>query len=124
MLRKLEVDLNVPVTGTLSTQLGGMTSAGIHLTLQYSDVNRPQTITAPAGAQPYSQFRQKIGALMQAIGGSALSTGGTATSPGPAPSTAAPTAPASTVTAYGQCIQQTNGDVAKMQACAGLLNKK
>ena len=39
-----------PVSGEISTLLGGMTSAGIGLTLQYADLNQPQTISAPANA--------------------------------------------------------------------------
>ncbi len=56
ILRKLSLDLKVPVTGKVSTLAGGLSSAAIGFTLQYSDVNQPQTIAAPSNVKPYSQF--------------------------------------------------------------------
>ena len=70
VLRKLSLNLNVPVTGRLSTLAGGMTSAGIGFTLQYSDVNQPQTVSAPANVQPYSQFTAKLRSVLTGIQGS------------------------------------------------------
>ncbi len=59
-LRKLAIGLNVPVSGQISTQLGGMNSAGVALTMQYGDLNEPQTISTPANVHPYSEFSSKL----------------------------------------------------------------
>jgi hypothetical protein len=120
LLRRLTVALTVPVTGQVSTLLGGLSSAAISLTLGYSAVNQHQTIPTPTATRPYSEFQQKIQALVQSLRGTAA--GAAAGSSGAAvPSAGAAT---SSITAYAQCIQAAGGDVAKMQGCAGLLQKK
>jgi hypothetical protein len=40
-------------------------AAAIRLTMQYSDLNQPQTITAPTRLAPYSRFQDKLGGLLQ-----------------------------------------------------------
>jgi hypothetical protein len=119
-LRKLSLNLNVPVSGQGSTELGGLTSAGIGLTLQYSDLNQPQTISAPANVKPFTQFAAKLQGVLQQIQssfGGGLGTG-TSTS-GNSGSSGAPNA--NNVNKYTQCIQKAAGDVTKMQKCASLL---
>src|SRR5579875_394654 len=49
-LRRLVIDATLPVHGSLSSQLGGLSSASIQLSIDYSHLNQPQTITAPAHA--------------------------------------------------------------------------
>jgi hypothetical protein len=97
-------------------------SADIGLTVQYADLNQPQTITAPSSVRPYSEFQSKVSTFIRGLqsaaagvvgSGSSSSSGGT-TPGGSGGST-------SGVTKYGQCIQQAGGDVAKMQKCASLL---
>ena len=65
-LRRLEIDLRVPVSGQLSTLLGR--AAAVALTMQYDDLNQPQSITAPARLLPYSRFQAKLPALVQNVG--------------------------------------------------------
>jgi hypothetical protein len=127
-IRRLAIALTLPITGSLSSQLGGVKSADIGLTMQYSDLNKPQTITAPTTVRPYSEFQSKVSAFIQGLQGAAAgvlgsgspsagggsSTGSGGTSPSGSGSS-------SNVTKYGQCIQQANGDVAKMQKCSSLL---
>src|SRR5262249_37257288 len=59
-IRRLQIGLTLPVTGQISTALGGLSSAGIGLSMQYSDLNHPQSITAPTSVLPYSQFQTKL----------------------------------------------------------------
>jgi hypothetical protein len=125
-LRKLSLNLNVPVTGQVSTELGGMTSAGIVLTIQYSKLNQPQSVPAPTGVRPYSEFTtklQSIGQQLESTLGSSLGGVQSTTSSG----TATATTPSSSgsgasVSKYSDCIQKAGGDVTKMQKCASLLN--
>jgi hypothetical protein len=126
-LRKLTLSMTVPVTGKISTTLGGLSSAGIGISLQYSDLNQTQTISTPSNIRPYSQFQAKlqslVGGLEGSLGQSGLgssgssSTGSSATSPG---TTSTPSS--GTVSKYSQCIESAGSDVAKMQKCASLLD--
>ena len=74
LLRRLEV--SATVTGTQQTQaiLGGLSSAQIKVLLEFSDLNKPQTISAPANPQPPSQLlpalQQLVGILQEAGGSS------------------------------------------------------
>ncbi len=130
-VRKLTINLTVPVTGQISTLLGGLSSAGIVIDLQYADLNQPQKIVAPASAQPYSAFQAKIRPLLQEIesvlaggllsGATSSATSGTATAV-PSQASPAPSGPAASVQSYSHCITAADNDVAKMQTCASLLN--
>ncbi len=125
-IRRLTIALTLPITGSLSTQLGGVKSADIGLTMQYSDINQPQKISAPTVVRPYSEFQSKVSSFIQslqsaaagALGSGSSSSSGGSSSPGTTPGGSGSS---SSVTKYGQCIQQANGDVAKMQKCAALL---
>lgn len=134
-IRRLTINLTLPVTGSVSSQLGGMTSADISLTMQYSDLNQPQTITAPKTVRPYSEFQAKVGAFVQQLQGAAggvlgsgssssggTSSGGTSTGSSSGSTGSSSTgSSSSSVSKYSQCIQQAAGDVGKMQKCASLL---
>jgi hypothetical protein len=124
-VRKLTLRLTLPVTGQASTLLGGLTSAGIALTIQYADLNQPQTIDAPTKVAPYSQFTAKLQQFAQALQSTVTSAaaGGAA---GVSPSTGSgSTTPSSSGTAkldpYSRCVQAA-GTPIKMQKCAHLLN--
>jgi hypothetical protein len=122
-IRRLTIALTVPVTGSLSTQSGGVKSADIGLTMQYADLNQPQTITPPKTVRPYSEFQTKVGTFIRALQGAAAGvvSGGSSSSSGGTTPGGSGGSSSSNVTKYGQCIQQANGDVAKMQKCASLL---
>jgi hypothetical protein len=126
-LRKLALDLNLPVSGQFSTLLGGLSSAGIAFSLQYASLNQAQTIPSPTNVRPYSEFTAKLKSVIAALEGSfgAGGLGSPGSSSGQSSSTAAPSSPTSAkVQKYTGCIQQAAGDVAKMQKCASLLNGK
>jgi hypothetical protein len=124
-LRKLTLSLTVPVTGQISTSLGGMTSAGIVLTIQYAKLNQPQSVATPTEVHPYSEFTAKLQTIGQqltsALGGS-LGSGATSSASGTATVPSSGSGSAAGVSKYSACIQKANGDVTKMQKCASLLN--
>jgi hypothetical protein len=132
-IRRLNISVTVPITGSLSTQLGGVKSADIGLTMQYANLNQPQTITAPKTVRPYSEFQSKVSAFVQGLQGAAAGALGSGSSTNGGGSTAGGgstsgggagaggSGSSSSVTKYSQCIQQSGGDVAKMQKCASLL---
>jgi hypothetical protein len=127
-VRRLQIGLTIPVTGQISTLVGGLRSADIGLSLEYADLNQPQSITAPTSVRPYSEFQTKLRAFEQQVqssvtnqlGGAGAGGVGTATTP-TTPTT--PSAPSSSNNqAYSQCIQSAGSDIAKMQQCAPLLS--
>ena len=129
-IRRLTINLTLPVTGKTSTELGGVTSADLGLTMQYADLNQPQTIIAPKTVRPFSEFQSKVNSFMQTLQGAAAgalggagSLGGGSSSSGGASSGGGTTSTgsASSVGSYSQCIQSAGGDVSKMQKCASLL---
>jgi hypothetical protein len=114
----------VPVSGSISTQLGGLRSADIGLTMQYADVNQPQTITAPKRLRPYSEFTSKVQSFlrsMQGSVGSSLLPGTTGGSSGFSGSGAGSSS-SSRLQRYSSCLTAAGSDVSKMQRCASLLN--
>lgn len=122
-LRKLTISLVLPVTGQLSSLLGGLSSAQISLSMQYADLNQPQTINAPSSVAPYSQFQAKLrsflSALQGGLGGSLGSTGSLGSS-----SSGSSGSSSSAITSYAQCLQKAGQDLSKAQQCASLLNGK
>jgi hypothetical protein len=73
LLRRLEVTATVSGTSQTQALLGGLSSASLKVLLEFSSINQPQTIAAPANPQPPSQLlpalQQLVGAL-QGVGGS------------------------------------------------------
>ena len=116
LLRKLEANLELtPPTGTLGTP----DSVTLQVTLTISDVNEPQTISAPSEAQPLASLLQQLGIDPSQLGGAlrgGLRAGGALPQSGG--SQAAPSGGASQ--AYLQCLQQAQGEDALGQ-CAELL---
>ena len=130
-LRRLQIRLTLPVSGQISTLLGGLRSAGISLTMSYGQLNQPESISAPTSVAPYSEFQSKLqtfvaairGELTNAIGGGAL--GGSSSGSGTGSSSSGgSTGASSNYQKYSNCIQGANGNVTKMQKCAPLLNGK
>jgi hypothetical protein len=122
-IRRLTIGFTVPVTGSLSSQTGGTRSADFGLTIQYADLNQPQTINAPTSVRPYSEFQSKVAAFVQGVQGATSGLLGSGTSSGGAGAggSSSSSGTSTSVQKYSQCIQQAGGDVAKMQKCATLL---
>jgi hypothetical protein len=118
-LRRLQIHLALPVSGQLSTLLGGLRSAGLLLSMQYTHLNQPQTITAPTSVAPFSQFQSRLRTFL-----SALESGVTgALSGGASGGSSSGGGSSGSIQAYSQCIQAAGGNVSKMQQCASLLGK-
>jgi hypothetical protein len=131
-VRRLSIKLTLPVTGQASTLLGGMSSAQIGLSMQYADLNQPQTISAPTNVRPFTEFSAKLKSFLSALqstvtGGATGSLGspsaGTGTTTTPSTSATSTTGAGSNVQQYGQCIVNAHNDISKMQKCAALINK-
>jgi hypothetical protein len=123
-LRRLAINMTVPVTGQISSLLGGLNSAQISLSLQYANLNQPQTITAPTRVAPFRQFQAKLQSFLSSVQG-ALGGGpaGSGTTGGSTGSGSTGSAGATNLNRYTQCLQSAGSDISKMQQCAALLNR-
>ncbi len=129
-MRRLQLSLGIPVSGQISTLLGGLSSAAINLTFGYSELNQPQTISAPTNVKPFSEFQSKLQGVLSQVQGAGVgdlgSLGSGSSSSGSGSTGSGSTGSSSGATAklqkYTQCIQSAGSDVSKMQKCAGLLN--
>jgi hypothetical protein len=116
-VRKLAVNMMLPVSGQDASLLGGLSSAGVSVVMQYANLNQPQTITAPAAVRPFSEFTARVRPVLQEVESAlALGLSGASRSSG--------TGSAASVQSYSQCISAAGNDVVKMQRCAPLLNGK
>jgi hypothetical protein len=119
-VRKLQISLTPSLSGQISSEIG--TSPGITLTMQYADLNRPQSIVAPTSLAPYSQFTTRLQSILQEIQGVI----GTQLSPSSGSSSTTPsgttTSGSGSYAKYSQCILAAHNDVTKMTKCAKLLN--
>lgn len=101
---------------------GAPDSLDFHFQLNLADVNKPQTIRAPANAQPLTaSVLQRLGINPSLLGDAVrggLGAGGVLPESGG--STAAPSQ--SATQAYQQCLSQAAG-VAELQRCAALLGQ-
>lgn len=88
-----------------------LTSGSIDLTLQYADLDQPQTITAPANARQLSDLTAALAQL-------GTSASGTATTTTPKGSTGAASGQEQK---YAACLKAAGTDLAKVQACAKYL---
>jgi len=117
LLRRLGLSFDLkPPPGTP----GAPDSLELHFQLNLADVNKPQTIQAPANAQPLTaSVLQQFGLNPSVLGG-ALRGGLGNVLPQSGGSTTAPSQ--SATQAYQQCLSQASG-VAALQRCAALLGQ-
>jgi hypothetical protein len=136
-VRRLVIQLTLPVSGQVSTLLGGLSSAGIALTMRYADLNQPQTISAPTAVRPFNQFESKLRSFLSgleqslgagtgagALGSSTGAAGSPGTTTGSSNASSSASGTSNSVQRYSQCIINAHNDVAKMQQCASLINGK
>lgn len=122
-VRRLEVNLTLPVSGHESSALGGLRSASVAVVMQYASLNQPQTISSPSAVQPFSEFTAKIKPILEQIE-TALGGGLAGSTTSSASGAASNSGSASSVQTYSQCISAARNDIAKMQHCASLLSHK
>ncbi len=75
-LRKLGVQLTLPLGGKVSNELGGVTSLGVTVVLTYAQLGQPQAISAPTNIQPYPGLTKKLNAIVAEVGSLASIGGG------------------------------------------------
>jgi hypothetical protein len=109
-LRKLALALDVqPPSGSVK-------HVSVAFSIELSDLNKPQTINAPANPRPLNEL---LGQLQGLLGGALPQLGGG----GQGGSGSGGAGGSAQVQKYAQCLKDAGGDVAKAQACADLLTK-
>ena len=129
-LRRLEVHLSFDIPESLRAQLQGLRGGDIEFALQLSDVNQPQTVTAPKNARPFSELQKQLGsgalgdlgAGSSGSGSSGGSGSSSGTSPGGTSSTPSPEGQVDPKLAqrYLKCVESAKSQAA-LQDCAKLL---
>jgi hypothetical protein len=116
-LRRLRLVIDIAVPPAVRSRAGGLKAGQLVFDLSISELNQPQTITAPSNARPFSQLRQLLG-------GTTASTGsGSTTTPAPATTTPAAPSAGSSSSKYLTCLSKAGSDVAKIQQCAALVGQ-
>jgi hypothetical protein len=114
-LRRAALDLTLKLPAKTASKLPGISSLGVAVTVDYAQVNRPQTITAPAQVKPYSQLGQQLSGLEQTLEGSAAGTTASAVN-------GSGSAAAGGHGKYYECLQKSGGNLTKLQKCASLID--
>ncbi|MBM3666618.1 MAG: hypothetical protein FJW90_03905 [Actinobacteria bacterium] len=108
ILRKLEADIELDPPDAS----GGAESVDINFAITLSELNEPQTISAPPGAQPLSTLLEQFGVDPSQLGGLGAIGGGSSSGSSPSGGSAAGTA-------YLDCIAQAQ-DASALAQCQGL----
>lgn len=69
IIRRLSADISFKVPEAQQGQLGGLTGGTLSFSIEFADVGRPQTITAPKSSKPLSELTQQLGGLSGVFGG-------------------------------------------------------
>jgi hypothetical protein len=121
VIRRLSADLSFSVPSDKQAQLGGLKSGTLSFSIEFADVGKPQSISAPANAKPLSQLTSQLGGLGSVLGGAAGSGGSGSSGSGTSGSgSSGPSAKA--LQAYSDCLQKADpSKPAELQKCANLL---
>lgn len=112
-LRRLALSVDLAVPKDAQKQAGGLRSGELRLDLTIADLNKDQTIQAPANPRPFVELQTQLAALQGAPKGATYSSTNSGSNTLPAPSGSSK---------YLQCVQQAGTDIAQVQKCAGLVN--
>jgi hypothetical protein len=107
-LRKLTLALSVDIPRQ-------STSLDVNLSIELSDLNQPQSISAPASSRPLNELLGQLqGFLGGALGGGSLGGGSSGGAGG---------TNSQQLQAYSDCIQRAGSNVQEAQKCADLLTQ-
>jgi hypothetical protein len=122
VLRRLVIKLSFQVPPAERSTARGVTGGDLGFDYKITELNKPQQVSAPPNARPFSELGPALRSLFG--GGQAGAGGGGAPGATGAPGAGAGTAPGSaSQEAYVRCLQQAGGDVAKAQRCAALIHR-
>jgi hypothetical protein len=131
-IRRLAVSVDFQIPASQQAKFKGAQGGTLTFSIDFANVGKPQTITAPANARPISELQQQLGGItggLGGLGGSGASGGSGAGSGGSGGSGSGGSGTGGTKTptpaqfaAYSKCLQAANpSDTAAIQKCAQLL---
>jgi hypothetical protein len=131
-LRKVQTAFDFSVPDSAKARAGGLSGGKITFDLEFSDVGKPQTITAPQNAKPLTDLTSQLRGLLGGAGAGGLGLGGAGggtsggTSGGsatpPAGGSPSPGASSDSFKKYSDCVQKApSSDVQAIQKCSDLL---
>ncbi len=117
LLRKLEANLSLAPPEAE----GSPDAVDVKFTITLSDVNEPQEIAAPSGAEPLDQLLSQFGLDTGSLGGLGSALGGASGTGGAPEAGGSPAAPGDdAAAAYLECIGSAEGEAA-LEQCDALL---
>src|SRR3954465_2090358 len=94
VIRRLSADLSFTVPSDKQAQLNGLKSGTLSFSIDFANVGKPQTITAPANAKPLAELTSQLGGLGSVLGGGSSSSGGSSSGSGSSGSGSGPSSAA------------------------------
>jgi hypothetical protein len=119
-LRRLNVSIDFSIPEAQRAQLQGATGGNLTFSLDLNDVGKPQTVTPPANAKPFSELQSQLGG--GTTGGSGLGGSGTGGS-GSGGSGSGGGTSSKTAQKWAKCLQQAGHNAQKIQECNKILQK-
>jgi hypothetical protein len=115
-IRRLSADVTFEVPQDQRARVQGLSGGRLSFSIEFADVGKSQTITAPTGAKPITELTSKLGSLGGALGGAGSSSGsGSSGSGSSGPSQKA-------LQDYSKCLQKADpSNAAALQKCSDLL---
>jgi hypothetical protein len=124
VIRRLSADLSFSVPSEQQAQLGGLKSGTLSFSIEFAEVGKPQTFTAPENAKPLSELTSQLGGLGSVLGGGSGGSGSSGSgSSGSGSSGSGSSGPSgAALQAYSTCLQKADpSKPAELQKCADLL---
>jgi hypothetical protein len=122
VIRRLSADLSFDVPSKNQAELGGLKSGTLSFSIEFADVGKPQTITAPKSAKPLSELTAQLGGLGSVLGGAPSSGSGSGQSGSGSSGSSSSGPSAQQLQDYSQCLQKADpSKPAELQKCADLL---
>jgi hypothetical protein len=122
VIRRLSADLSFDVPSENQADLGGLKSGTLSFSIEFADVGKAQTITAPSSAKPLSELTSQLGGLGSILGGAPSSGSGSGQSGSGSSGSSSNGPSAAELQEYSQCLQKADpSDSEELQKCAEIL---
>jgi hypothetical protein len=123
VIRRLSADIAFTVPNENQEQLGGLKSGTISFSIEFAEVGKAQTISAPESAKPISELVGQLGGLAGVLGGAGAGSSGSGTGSGSSGSSSGSGAPNSdALQEYSTCLQKADpSNSAELEKCAEIL---
>lgn len=117
ILRRLKINVAFDIPKAAQSSAGGLKSGDLTIDLTIADLNKSQSVAAPKNARSSAELTAQLNELLGGLlGGSPNTSTGSGSSSGSG-------AASGQTSDYLECLGKAGADIAKVQACASLLDK-